>query len=125
MPIISRSIVQDSGGSGGTWVPATGTDGGNNLDTDPLFVTTTIPTPPSTAGDYSLSSTTSPAYNTGDNSLYPDTWAKWSTDPDIDASFKTPAFQSIYDTYIQPALAKDLAGNPRLNGTIDMGAYEY
>ncbi len=37
-PVISYSIVEGSGGSGVGWNPTFGSDGGNNLDTDPLFV---------------------------------------------------------------------------------------
>lgn len=36
-PVISYSIVQGSGGSG-SWNPSSGTDGGSNLDLDPLYV---------------------------------------------------------------------------------------
>ena len=73
-------------------------------DTDPLFVnwlnpsTTTMPT---TLGDYRLQFG-SPAINTGSNSLY-------LTARGI-ANFTGE---------------KDLAGNPRLIGIIDMGAYEF
>ncbi|MEJ2721587.1 MAG: choice-of-anchor Q domain-containing protein [bacterium] len=37
-PDISYSIIQGSGGSGAGWDTSLGTDGGNNLDSDPLFV---------------------------------------------------------------------------------------
>jgi hypothetical protein len=37
-PKISYSIVKGSGGSGAGWDPTLGTDRGNNLDSDPLFV---------------------------------------------------------------------------------------
>jgi hypothetical protein len=96
-----------------------------NINDDPLFVTTIIPIPPDTTADYRLQAASGPACNTGDGNLYPDTWAKWSTDPAIDASFKTAAFQILYNTYIGPALTTDLAGSSRYNGTIDMGAYEF
>ena len=37
-PEISYSLVAGCGGSGGGWNPAIGSDGGGNLDTDPLYV---------------------------------------------------------------------------------------
>ncbi len=37
-PVISFSDIEGSGGSGGGWDPALGTDGGGNIDADPLFV---------------------------------------------------------------------------------------
>ena len=37
-PVISYSIIANSGGSGANWNTALGTDGGNNLDADPLFI---------------------------------------------------------------------------------------
>ncbi len=37
-PKISYSIVEGSGGSGAGWDPTVGSDQGNNLDTNPLFV---------------------------------------------------------------------------------------
>ena len=37
-PVISYSLIEGSGGSGAGWDPLLGTDGGNNLDADPLFV---------------------------------------------------------------------------------------
>lgn len=36
--MIAHSIAEGSGGSGGGWPPTFGTDGGGNLDADPLFV---------------------------------------------------------------------------------------
>jgi hypothetical protein len=124
MPLISYSIVEDSGGSdniGGSWVPATGTDGGDNLDTDPLFVDWKDPatyTPiPNSDGDYSLkTSPPSPAIGVGDNSLYP-------TSAD-DTSVFPSGLSAEAKAAINAALSKDLAGNNRFNSTIDMGAYE-
>jgi hypothetical protein len=37
-PSIEYSLIENSGGSGGGWDGGVGTDGGNNLDADPLFV---------------------------------------------------------------------------------------
>lgn len=42
-PIISSSLIQGSGGSA-SWDPRAGTDGGGNLDTDPLFLADIDPT---------------------------------------------------------------------------------
>ncbi len=68
-PAISFSIVQGSGGSV-SWNSSFGTDGGHNLDADPLFVTT-VPSPaPSTGGNLRLRSS-SPAINAGNNSFIP------------------------------------------------------
>src|SRR5690606_23632283 len=36
-PTISTSDIEDSGGSGGSWDTALGTDGGGNLDQNPLL----------------------------------------------------------------------------------------
>jgi hypothetical protein len=83
-PTFKNSIIRNSGGSG-SWNAAYGTDGGANLDTDPLFVD-------AMNGDYRLTSG-SPAVNAGLNSANTTTL--------------------------------DLAGNPRIDGVIDMGAYEF
>jgi predicted outer membrane repeat protein len=58
-PLISHSLIEGSGGSGGGWDPALGTDGGNNLDADPLFVD-------AVGGNVRLSYG-SPAADAGDN----------------------------------------------------------
>jgi hypothetical protein len=93
------------------------------VNTDPFFTTTSIPTAPSTVGDYSLRST-SPAINAGSNDDYPDTWAKWQDK--MGASLGLITDETAYNTYVKAALAKDRAGNNRIkNTTIDMGAYEY
>ncbi len=36
--VISYSLIEGCGGSGGGWDPSLGTDGGNNIDADPLFI---------------------------------------------------------------------------------------
>jgi hypothetical protein len=113
-PPIGNSIVQDAF-SGAYWTGTAGISMGSNLGSDPLF---TDPKPaasaPTTTGDYSLQSG-SPARNVGSNAVYP--------------AITDPLFAGVTDTTaraaITTALAKDLAGNLRFNGTIDMGAYEY
>ena len=97
-PIISNSLIENSGGSGVSWEIVLGTDNGSNLDTDPLFITPIDPTtaPTSTSGDLRLTSN-SPAVNAGDT--------------------------ASYNNAMGPAT--DLADNVRVyNNTIDMGAYE-
>jgi predicted outer membrane repeat protein len=59
-PVISYSLVEGSGGSGAGWDVTLGTDGGNNLDADPLFVD-------ALGGNLRLQSG-SPAIDAGDNS---------------------------------------------------------
>ncbi len=56
-PSISYSLVAGSGGSGGGWNSSIGSDGGNNLDTDPMYVDPVT-------GDLSLN-TGSPAIDAG------------------------------------------------------------
>jgi hypothetical protein len=88
----------------------------NDGGSDPLFVTTSIPTAPSIEGDYSLQSG-SPAINQGLDSYYPASADDTSVFP---ASLSVEAKAAI-----DAALLKDLGGvNNRFNGTIDMGAYE-
>jgi hypothetical protein len=96
-PTFAYSIVQGSGGSGGSWTFGSPTDDGNNKDEDPLF-----------SANYHLNSG-SPAINAGSNGLY-----------SIIAGTTLPG-----DADAQAALLKDLGGNTRTQGgTIDMGAYE-
>ena len=58
-PLVSHSLIEGSGGSGGGWNPATGTDGGGNLDEDPLFE--------DAAGGNLRLTHLSPAIDAGDN----------------------------------------------------------
>ena len=99
-PVYSYSIVEGSSGGWGSF----GTDGGNNMDADPLFVNWIDPssaTMPNMLGDYRLQAG-SPAIDAGDNALY----------------LTARGISDFTDE-------TDLSGNPRLSGThIDMGAYE-
>jgi hypothetical protein len=65
-PTIAYSVIEGCGGSGFmTWNTAMGTDGGDNFDVDPLFVTPIDPaTAPTTAGNLRLQ-VGSPAVDTG------------------------------------------------------------
>src|SRR5690606_34614328 len=92
---VASSLMANLGGSG-NWNSTVITDGGNNIDADPVFVSTT----PGEV-DYLQLSGSSPAINTGNNTSYTDAGGNLASD-------------------------LDLAGNPRLvDGTIDMGAYEF
>ena len=72
-PVITYSDIQGSGGSGSGWDSSLGTDGGGNLDADPLFVTPVDPaTAPTTAGDLHMQ-TGSPAVDAGKNGDCPAT----------------------------------------------------
>ncbi|WP_234567720.1 BspA family leucine-rich repeat surface protein [Rhodohalobacter sp. 614A] len=103
-PTFSYSLVDGSGGSD-SWNSSYGTDGGNNIDTDPLFVTAVDPDDaPTSAGDLQLTES-SPAINTGDPSTDFSNYPGGNADPE------------------------DLNRNGRvfLGSTqiVDMGAYEF
>jgi hypothetical protein len=104
VPVLSFNLIANSGGSGGGWQSAIGTDGGNNIDVNPQFVLAVDPaTAPTTAGNLSLT-TYSTAISVGSN--------------------------VAYDVYGDPLNDTDLAGNARVfnvntGGIIDMGAYEF
>jgi hypothetical protein len=79
---------------------------------------------PTSEGNYRLKDG-SPAIDAGNDSLYPPSiwsgWETWITTLGI----TNPVTQTVFEEVVAPALAKDLAGNPRIQGTeIDMGAYE-
>jgi hypothetical protein len=125
VPVISHSIVHNSGGSL-SWNISAGTDGGGNLDTDPLFAGWIDPAgsgwEATGGGDYRLT-TGSPAIDAGDNNSYPNTWAKWQSLIGTSGAIDT---QAKYDACIAPYINEDLAGNTRILGTaIDIGAYEH
>ena len=99
---VSYSLLANSGGSGENWNDAIGVDGGNNIDTDPMFVQTPDPLDaPASNGDVRLLPG-SPAINAGD--------------PDTDLAL----FPAVH------GLPTDPDGNPRVRqDRIDMGAYEF
>jgi hypothetical protein len=123
-PLIRNSIVQGSSGSGAAWsYPSTTNGGGNAADPgtgaanspfadwkDPGSVTM-----PNSDGDYRLAAG-SPAIDAGDNTWYPASTA--------DSEFMGLSLSAEARALIDAALAKDLDGNTRKNGAIDMGAYE-
>ncbi|MFN8471225.1 MAG: choice-of-anchor Q domain-containing protein [Anaerolineae bacterium] len=67
---VSHSIVQGSGGSGTGWQSSVGTDGGGNLDADPLFVAPITTSAPTTTGNL-RPQVNSPAINVGSNAAIP------------------------------------------------------
>jgi regulation of enolase protein 1 (concanavalin A-like superfamily) len=93
-PEFSHSLIANSGGSG-SWDSAIGTDGGNNIAADPLFVAPLAPGL-NTGGDYRLQAC-SPAINAGSNAAVP---MGVTTDLDGNGRFFN-------------------------NGIVDMGAYEF
>lgn len=113
-PTLSFSLVQGSGGSGASWDNSLGTDGGSNIDQDPLFVRQPDPgsdgawgTPDDDYGDLRLQ-LASPAIDAGDEGALPAD--SLDLDGDSDTAERLPV---------------DLDGNPRvLYAAVDMGAYE-
>lgn len=96
---ISNSIIQDCGGSANWWSTC-GTDGGGNLDVDPMFLNFGT-------GNLALSAA-SPAINMGSNALLPAD----SHDLDRDGDTTEP-------------ISDDINGNTRIMETaVDIGAYE-
>ncbi|MBK9256192.1 MAG: SBBP repeat-containing protein [Saprospiraceae bacterium] len=93
-PQFSYSLIANSGGSG-SWVSAFGSNGGNNIATDPLFVAPLAPGL-NTGGDYRLQPC-SPAINVGNDAAVP-----LGITTDLDGN---PRFYN--------------------NGIVDMGAYEF
>lgn len=94
LPVITNSLIANWGGSS-NWDGTRGTDGGDNIDVDPLFTSTVA-----TNINFLRLANNSPSRNTGNNTGYTADGGSLSND-------------------------KDLAGNPRSFGSaIDMGAYE-
>jgi uncharacterized repeat protein (TIGR01451 family) len=106
-PTVSYSIVEGSGGSGDSWVTTMGADGGNNLDTDPLFLTAITASAPTTAGDLRLRAG-SPAIDAGDNTAVP---AGVTTDLAGDPRY-----------HDDPGTPDTGSGTPPI---VDLGAYEF
>lgn len=78
-PTFSYSLIGNSGGSA-NWNNTFGTDGGNNLDDDPLFTGADV-------GNY-MPAINSPLMNTGSNTLYINTSGNLSLDKDLAGGFR-------------------------------------
>jgi hypothetical protein len=65
VPVISYSLIEGSGGSGAGWDPSLGTDGGNNIDADPMFRGASAPSAPSSVWS------SSPAVDAGNDAAVP------------------------------------------------------
>lgn len=91
---LTNSLIQGSGGSD-NWLALSHVDGGDNIDSDPLFIEPIdLSAVPTTTGNLRLQFG-SPAIDTGRNDLVPN------------------------------GVAEDLDGKPRIiNSIVDMGAYE-
>jgi hypothetical protein len=98
-PTISSSDIQGCGGSGAGWDPGLGTDGGGNIDQDPLCVD-------AAGGDLHLQ-LTSPAIDAGDNGAVP-----VGVTADLDGHPRFADVPSVPDTGLGEA------------PIMDMGAYE-
>jgi hypothetical protein len=110
---VANSIIKGSGGST-NWNSDFGTDAGNNLDTDPLFINVY-------GGDSVIGSTDddyriggfSPAVDNGNNSLVP--LDKYDFNHNGDSTEILP-----YDLYLNPRISTF-----RNTNIVDMGAFEF
>jgi hypothetical protein len=109
-PTISYSDVQSSGGSGGGWDGTLGSDGGDNIDSDPLFILPVNPSSaPTTSGDLHLRSG-SPGIDTGYDVACPPTDLDGNTRPidgDLDgtAICDMGAYEATIDLFL-PLIAR-------------------
>lgn len=100
-PLIFHSLIANSGGSGEGWDEEIGIDGGNNIDTDPLFIDSPDPGDAPTASGNMRLRPGSPAVNAGTN-----------------IPFEHEGMAEHITT--------DLDGNSRIrHETVDIGAYEW
>jgi len=107
-PTWRHSLIEGSGGSGDGWDAGLGTDGGGNLDADPLFFQPLAPEDAPTTGGIYRVRPGSPALNGGNNAL------RARDVLDLDGDGNTEEFVPF-----------DLTGLPRVrNGIVDMGAFE-
>jgi predicted outer membrane repeat protein len=109
---ISYSLVEGSNGSCHDWNSSLGTDGGGNIDADPLFVD-------AANGDLHLQ-LTSPAIDAGDNSALPPDTA--DLDGDGDTSEVLPLDLDGFARRVDMAGAPDTGVGPA--PIVDMGAFE-
>jgi predicted outer membrane repeat protein len=111
-PSISYSLVEGSGGSGLDWDSSLGTDGGGNIDADPLFAD-------AANGDLHLQ-LTSPAIDAGDSSALPADTA--DLDGDGDTSEVLPLDLDGHARCVDMPDAPDTgAGSVPI---VDIGAFE-
>jgi uncharacterized repeat protein (TIGR01451 family) len=114
-PSYTYSLIEGSGGSGAGWDTSLGTDGGNNIDTDPIFIGPVgASAAPTIDGDYRLQPG-SPAIDAGDN----------DADTDTNTSGVQPLSATDLDGYARFVDDPDTADTG--NGTapvVDLGAYE-
>jgi len=99
-PVIAHSLVEGSGGSGSGWDADLGTDGGGNLDADPLFT------------------------NAGDVNGADDVFA--TSDDGLRLQSGSPAVDAGEDAALPDGVTTDITGAPRIHPgtTVDLGAYE-
>ena len=98
-PQISSSLIEGSGGSGGGWDNTLGTDGGGNLDADPLFLD---------AHDAD-----------GPDNLF------GTTDDGLHLTASSPAHNAGDGTALPAGITTDVTGGNRTDGaSVDIGAYE-
>ncbi|MFW6150832.1 MAG: right-handed parallel beta-helix repeat-containing protein [Chloroflexota bacterium] len=82
-PTFSYSDIQGSGGSGTGWDSSLGTDGGNNIDVDPMFVDQPDPNnAPTTDGDLHLQAG-SPCIDSGNNAAAAGVSTDFEGDPRV------------------------------------------
>jgi hypothetical protein len=121
-PTYSHCLVANSGGSS-AWSTALGTDSGNNLDADPLFVLEVDPlTAPTTAGDLRLL-TGSPAIDVGDDSANATT-TDLAGNPRKVGTIDLGAYEGNVDAtfaLLHPSLDPD--GDDNNNGITNYGDY--
>ncbi len=111
------SLIENSGGSA-AWDSAFGTDGGNNLDADPLFLS--LPdasTAPTLDGDFTFDAT-SPAFDAGDDALSTSTADLIGNARINDAAIDMGAYENI--SLHRPTFT--LPGDITINE--DFGTYE-
>jgi len=114
-PVISHSLIEGSGGSGAGWDTALGTDGGGNLDGDPMFADADgLDDVYGTLDDDVSLTAPSPAIETGDNSALPADVD--DLDGDMDTTEPIP-----FDFWLKPRV---IDSGPD-GAVVDMGAREY
>jgi len=98
-PTIANSLIEGSGGSGSGWNTDLGTDEGDNLDADPLYV------------------------NSGDPNGTDGTFA--TDDDGLHVQVGSPAIDAGDDNAVPGGVTTDITGAARIqDGTVDLGAYE-